>query len=38
MGKYNDNRRTNIPGKNTRKDAVNKVNNGVFVYYRYIYP
>ena len=34
MGKYNDNRRTNFPGKNTRKDAVNKVNNGVFVYTR----
>ena len=34
MGKYNDNRRANIPSKNTRKDAVNKVNNGVFVYTR----
>ena len=34
MGKYNDNRRANIPNKNTRKDNVNKVNNGVFVYTR----
>ena len=34
MGKYNDNRRANIPAKNTRKEAVNKVNNGVFVYTR----
>ena len=34
MGKYNDNRRANIPSKNTRKDNVNKVNNGVFVYTR----
>ena len=34
MGKYVDNRRANIPNKNTRKDAVNKVNNGVFVYTR----
>ena len=34
MAKYNDNRRANIPNKNTRKDAVNKVNNGVFVYTR----
>ena len=34
MGKYNDNRRANIPNKNIKKDAVNKVNNGVFVYTR----
>ena len=34
MGKNNDNRRVNIPNHNTRKDAVNKVNNGVFVYTR----
>ena len=34
MGKFNDNRRANIPAKNTRKDNVNKVNNGVFVYTR----
>ena len=34
MGKYNDNRRANIPSKNTKKDNVNKVNNGVFVYTR----
>ncbi len=34
MGKYNDNRRANIPSKNIKKDAVNKVNNGVFVYTR----
>ncbi len=32
MGKYNDNRRANIPSKNTKKDSFNKVNNGVFVY------
>ncbi len=34
MGKYNDNRRANIPSKNTKKDGLNKVNNGVFVYTR----
>jgi len=34
MGKNNDNRRANIPSKNIKKDAVNKVNNGVFVYTR----
>ena len=35
MGKYNDNRRANIPShNNAKKDAVNKVNNGVFVYTR----
>ena len=34
MGKYNDNRRANIPNKNTKKDGLNKVNNGVFVYTR----
>jgi len=34
MGKNNDNRRANIPSKNIKKDAVNKVNNGVFVFTR----
>ena len=34
MGKYNDNRRANIPNKNVKKENLNKVNNGVFVYTR----
>ena len=34
MGKYVDNRRANIPNKNIKKDGLNKVNNGVFVYTR----
>ena len=34
MGKNNDNRRANIPSKNIKKDAVNKVNNGVLVFTR----
>ena len=34
MGKNVDNRRANIPNKNIKKDGLNKVNNGVFVYTR----
>lgn len=34
MGKNNDNRRANIPSGNTKKNATNKLNNGVFVYTR----
>ena len=34
MAKYQDNRKTNIPSGQSRKDATNKVNNGVFVFTR----
>ena len=34
MAKYQDNRKTNIPSGQAKKDASNKVNNGVFVFTR----
>ena len=34
MAKYQDNRKTNIPTGQTKKEAGNKVNNGVFVFTR----
>ena len=34
MAKYQDNRKTNIPSGQNKKDAGNKVNNGVFVFTR----
>ena len=34
MAKYQDNRKTNIPSGQSRKEAGNKVNNGVFVFTR----
>lgn len=34
MAKYQDNRKTNIPSGSAKKEATNKVNNGVFVFTR----
>lgn len=34
MAKFNDNRRANIPSRQSSKDSFNKVNNGVFVFTR----
>ena len=34
MAKYQDNRKTNIPSGQAKKDGGNKVNNGVFVFTR----
>jgi hypothetical protein len=34
MAKYQDNRKINIPSGQSKKEATNKVNNGVFVFTR----